>query len=69
MNLTLKERGQGMLLSIDKCQPYQWLTEKPCLDENLPICKAQESMKPECTPVHEARFYNLADFCSNAADG
>ncbi len=31
----------------------EWLNEAPCLDENLPICKAQESIKPECTLVHE----------------
>ena len=30
------------------------LTGNPCLGEKLPIYKAQESLKPECTPVHEA---------------
>ena len=29
------------------------LTEKQCLDENLPICEAQELLQPECTVVHE----------------
>ena len=28
----------------------------PCLGEKLPMCKAQESLKPECTPLHEATF-------------
>ncbi len=26
------------------------------MDEKLPICKAQDILKPECTAVHEARF-------------
>ena len=29
------------------------MIENLCLDENLPICKAQERLKPECTDVHE----------------
>jgi len=27
---------------------------KSMFDEKLSICKAQESLEPECTPVHEA---------------
>jgi hypothetical protein len=43
--------------------------ETPCLDEKLPRCKAQAKLKPERTIVREARSYNLAALCSNAADG
>jgi hypothetical protein len=36
--------------------------EVPFLDEKLPIYKAQEILKPECTLVHEARFIIWQNF-------
>jgi hypothetical protein len=32
---------------------YIVFDQKLCLDEKLPICKAQEILQPECTTVHE----------------
>ncbi|MCP3874965.1 MAG: parvulin peptidyl-prolyl isomerase [Desulfobacteraceae bacterium] len=46
------------------------LTENPCLGEKLPICKAQEILKPECTTVYEdskilKQRSRWVSFCSN----
>jgi hypothetical protein len=35
----------------------------------LPICKAQEILKPECTPVHEARFIIWQNFAATQQMG
>ena len=58
------KQGQRLIKKVN-----YWLTGNTCSGEKLPICKAQESLKPECTIVHEANQYNLANFCSNTADG
>ncbi len=47
----------------------QCLTENPCLGENLPICKAQEILKPECNTVHEARFIIWQSFAATQQVG
>ncbi len=41
----------------------------PFLDEKLPICKAQEILKPECTTVHEATLTIWQNFTATQQMG